>query len=1198
MRYQFVSVWLLCLVMLSSLGRPMAARGQDAVLARAHAWNNSKVKGTPDPPLPYKATRVFSKVELDRPTDVVWVPSANKWLATQHHGKLVTFVNDPRDAVAEPFLDLSDATGEQVFNAYAVLFHPDLDRHPWCYVTFVTNPRDMQGVSLGRLRVTDPDGPTLDPTSLEVLVRWSSQGHAGGTMQFGPDGMLYFAVGDGHGPYPPDPKNTGQDLSDLQASIMRIDVTNRTAESPYRIPPDNPFVGQPNVREEIWAFGFRNPWKMAFDPESGDLLAADVGWEMREMIYRVVKGGNYGWSIMEGSQPVKQELKPTTPIKPPLFEHTHLDSRSISGGHYWQSDRIKELKGAYIYGDWMTGKVWALSHSGDQVLWQKELVDTPLQIIGFLLGPTGEVMILGYDGSIWRLEPNVVSEHQEPFPRRLSDTGIFADVVNQRPAPGVVEYQINASHWADGTYSRQWIAVPGKSQLGLFEKDNWQTGDTGGRFQFPADTVLAKTVSYLTDADDPSSQRHIETQLLHRYVDDWRAYNYIWNDEQTEALLQDDVATERKLVIKDRAAPGGQRTQTWRHSNRSECLLCHTWGVGSVHAFWPEQLNVTQGSENQLDQLAKLGLFKQSIPRKPPLPSPHDTSLPLEDRARGYLALNCATCHRNLGGGTANFNFDITKTLQQNNYLDAIPAQGSFELEDARVVAQGDPLRSVVLFRMLKTGRGHMPQFGSNVTDTQGIQLLYDWIVSMSPSQPSPTDLTRKIHQEIEVLGELDQPESSIRAMLESTPGAMALSLAYADESFGADLKSKILELVKAHRTPQIRELFEHHLPEDERVKRLGPTVDAAVLLSHTGSSEQGKELFEHAPDVNCRQCHRIGNVGKNIGPDLSGIGTQRRPDEILDSLLNPSRSIDPKYRARQILTVDGSIYSGIVLEENESSVSIADSQGMTHTFSVDDIETMQPSSKSAMPDQLLAGMTLQQAADLLAYLGEQRQIGPLQHRQTTVKYTSGPIAIDGVLEESNWASATVVEDFVFTWWNEGDPDKQATKARMLWDDHNLYVSFQCIDQDIQATRVDRDDAVYRDDCVEVFASPEFDHPERYFNLEMNALATQLDEYRPAGAQGKPIGWNPDGIQVAVTVDGTINDDSDVDQGWTLEVAIPFALFQDVLPNGRPQVGDRWRLNLNRLEANMAVKSQWSQGDRNFPRFHHPEYFGFVEFTR
>ena len=111
----------------------------------------------------------------------------------------------------------------------------------------------------------------------------------------------------------------------------------------------------------------------------------------------------------------------------------------------------------------------------------------------------------------------------------------------------------------------------------------------------------------------------------------------------------------------------------------------------------------------------------------------------------------------------------------------------------------------------------------------------------------------------------------------------------------------------------------------------------------------------------------------------------------------------------------------------------------------------------------------------------------------------------------------------------------------------------------------------------------------------MNALGEQLDQYRP---KGKLIGkWDPEGIKIATQIQGTLNQPQDIDEGWTLEAAIPFELFPEILPDGKPKVGDRWRLNLSRLEDEMLLKSQWSQGDRNFPRFHHPEYFGSVEFS-
>lgn len=403
--------------------------------------------------------------------------------------------------------------------------------------------------------------------------------------------------------------------------------------------------------------------------------------------------------------------------------------------------------------------------------------------------------------------------------------------------------------------------------------------------------------------------------------------------------------------------------------------------MGSVHAFWPEQLSIQVDGESQLERLKRLGLFAEPIPTKTPPPSPHDVTESLESRARSYLGLNCATCHRNLGGGTANFNFDLTKTLEENNYIGEPPAQGSFGLNGASVVAAGDPLRSVLVYRMLKSGRGHMPQFGSNVIDLDGVQLLRDWIESIPPPADASLNQSKPVQPRISELVHSDSKVDQtplIEGLMSSTAGAVALSLACSEEAIDAGLKKLIVGRGNAHQQPEIRDLFEHYLLEDQRVKRLGPTIDADALLAMEGSVDRGRHLFEIAKDVNCRACHRIGEVGQNVGPDLSGIAVKQKPKEILASILNPSEKIDEKFRAQKILTVDGKAISGIIVREDADELTIVDTTGKELKLAVDDIELMQPSTKSAMPDQLLSGMTAQQAADLLAFLSAQTKPEPL----------------------------------------------------------------------------------------------------------------------------------------------------------------------------------------------------------------------------
>jgi glucose/arabinose dehydrogenase len=258
--------------------------------------------------------------------------------------------------------------------------------------------------------------------------------------------MLYISTGDGGNPNPPDPLNTGQDCSDLLSSILRIDVDRKDAGKNYAIPRDNPFVGMKDVRPEIWAYGFRNPWRMGFDRQTGDLWAADVGWELWESVHKVEKGGNYGWSIVEARQPIKpnQKIGPT-PIRPPMIELPHTISMSVTGGYVYRGKKFPELFGAYIFGDWETRRLWAARFEGDRLKEMPELVKPSLRVVAFGEDHAGELYFLDYDGgTLHTLERNDAGAANAKFPTKLSETGLFADVKTLTPADGVIPFRPNA----------------------------------------------------------------------------------------------------------------------------------------------------------------------------------------------------------------------------------------------------------------------------------------------------------------------------------------------------------------------------------------------------------------------------------------------------------------------------------------------------------------------------------------------------------------------------------------------------------------------------------------------------------------------------------------------------------------------------------------------------------------------------------
>ncbi|MFN9974907.1 MAG: hypothetical protein ACK58T_33950, partial [Phycisphaerae bacterium] len=183
---------------------------------------------------------------------------------------------------------------------------------------------------------------------------------------------------------------------------------------------------------------------------------------------------------------------------------------------------LPELKGAYVYGDFQTGRVWALRHDGKTVTWQKELAQTPLALVGFGEDTNGELYLVDYNRTqtIYQLAPNPQKETASSFPLRLSETGLFTDLVNETPSPGVTEYEINAHHWADGTSSRRWLALPGDQPVSV---------EADGGFVFPDGAVIAKTVSFESNSSKEQTRRRLETQILHREQGSWRPYTYRWN---------------------------------------------------------------------------------------------------------------------------------------------------------------------------------------------------------------------------------------------------------------------------------------------------------------------------------------------------------------------------------------------------------------------------------------------------------------------------------------------------------------------------------------------------------------------------------------------------------------------------------------------------------------------------------------------
>ncbi len=300
--------------------------------------------------------------------------SGRMFVATQY-GTIHFFENNPDASEMNLFLDIRDRVmpfkpqeNEEGFLGLA--FHPEFKENGQLFVYYsaIPTPEKPHLIRISRFTVKKDNPNEAVPASEEVLLEINEPywNHKGGTLVFGPEGYLYLGVGDG-GAWN-DPHMNGQNLQTLLGKILRINI-DKAGEpdrdgkaTPYAIPHENPFVGESRyARGEIWAYGFRNPWRMSFDRETGTCWAADVGQDLWEEIDIIVKGGNYGWNLREAKHKFGPGgVEETERLIEPIWEYHHDVGKSITGGFVYRGQKIPELQGGYIYADYVTGQVWAL----------------------------------------------------------------------------------------------------------------------------------------------------------------------------------------------------------------------------------------------------------------------------------------------------------------------------------------------------------------------------------------------------------------------------------------------------------------------------------------------------------------------------------------------------------------------------------------------------------------------------------------------------------------------------------------------------------------------------------------------------------------------------------------------------------------------------------------------------------------------
>ncbi|HEY7327835.1 MAG TPA: PQQ-dependent sugar dehydrogenase [Gemmataceae bacterium] len=1000
----FALLTALLTVLLSHTGgdeRKGASNGKEPSSAIRVPWKTSRVRGSPEPPSPYKTEIAFPKLKFEEPLDITSAPDGDRLFVTERFGRIFSFRTDSQTERADLLLDMNQVLGRtepRSLVVYGFTPHPQFARNGFVYVAYVPDlTRELpKGSRVSRFHVLPGDPLRCDPKSERVIFEWPSGGHNGGCLKFGPDGFLYIGTGDASGIA--DQNLTGQDLGSLAGKILRIDVDNSEPGKAYAIPKDNPFVSVKGVRPEIWAYGLRQPWKMSFDPATGDLWTGNVGQDLWEQIYRIERGGNYGWSVQEGSHPFRPE-RPRGPssILMPIVEHDHANFRSITGGFIYHGRRLKELQGSYIYGDYDTGRIWMFRYDSQKkvVSDHRELFKSNLRLVCFGEDNSGELYLLDHmGGRISRLVPNPAANTAGQFPRRLSETGLFLSTREHRLAPGVLPYEIIAPQWCDGASKERFLALPDLSQID-FEVITYPQPAPGASpgWRFPDGTVIAETLFVETEAGKPGGRHRIETRLLHNEkltgneeVGDqyWHGYTYIWNDEQTDAvLLEDPQGRDAVLTIRDPRASGGKRQVSWHFPSRTECTVCHNTAAKYILGVQTLQVNCTQGSPaaNQLRTLEQLGLFTKPLP-SPPAEMPRlvdyrDAAQDLDLRARSYLHSNCSHCHRKWGGGNAEFQLLASLDLTDTGAAGTRPGQGTFNIANARVIAPHDPYRSVLFYRMAKRGPGRMPRIGSDEVDEAGLNLIHDWIAHLpgagvvsDASVRHAADTAAAIDRLCKTKGtSAEELRPLIDPLLASTNTALRLMRAVDEGALSADVREAVVTRAAQSESVEVRDLFERFLPEEKRVKRLGNVIRPETILALRGDVSRGRKLFFEAPGVQCRNCHRVEGKGTEVGPDLDQIGKKYDRAAILDNILFPSKQIDEKYLTHLIETKQGRVHTGILVSKDANKVILKDANNKQIEVTAGDIELQTTQQKSLMPDLLLRDLTADQVADLTAFL-------------------------------------------------------------------------------------------------------------------------------------------------------------------------------------------------------------------------------------
>ena len=711
----------------------------------------------------------YPRLQFESPMAVKSEPgSARVWVA-ERAGRLWHFADEDDTAARNLALDIRARTWDGTDSGLLdFTFHPEFaEGQRWLFAAYIAgtgSQPDDRRFRISKFEIGS-DG-RLDAEEEVILIDQIApvDQHRGGALAFGNDGMLYISVGDLGSP-----SRVQRLRQTFRGCVLRIDVDSDPERSEplgdrlvdrseglwtgsYGIPHDNPQWLPEDRRHlpEYFAAGLRNPHRIAVDPGSGAMLAADVGSNdssSREEVNLIVAGGNYGWPFREGDGWLKPQPGVIVgKLTDPLFDYGHDEGdRCVIGGLFYRGDRWLSLRGHYVYGDHSSGRLWAQRWTGDGLAEERIALGRLKGVVGFGTSPRGDVLCVSLlEKRLHRIVPN--ERHQRrPLPSRLSDTGLLTmgGSGQLKPHPGLVEYTITSPAWHDGAEATRWIGVPTNGWRN-FHHEQIQNGAGTEALELPIGSVVMKHLGFVDSGPEREGgqRRHIETQIIVRGEHGHYGAAYRWNEEQTDADLVAD-GLYRTIEVED-SVPGDRSStagQPWTHHGVRACAVCHREKDGYLLGLStrqlagppPGQLTGSQLGRWQASGLLE-GLNGESLPALADAPSIDDVEAPPAVRLRAWLDVNCSHCHQNDRSNRTTFDL---RFAHSNDWFEVLTATPSVTDPTGQrpLIVSGSPEDSMFWQRIRSTGGDAMPPIGRHRADERMVNLLGQFIAAQPPVQ-------------------------------------------------------------------------------------------------------------------------------------------------------------------------------------------------------------------------------------------------------------------------------------------------------------------------------------------------------------------------------------------------------------------------------------------------------------------------------